>query len=98
MKEPIKVISKEEIDRLVDSTNKTKQENKAELEARGTVNIDKIIEVIKSLEGETVDTVTLVCSTLTILLPAANIHTLVECARESLVTACLKELGDAIAK
>lgn len=86
----VKIISKEEIEKVVNSINETKE--KCPVEEDSNLDLDKVTEAVTNLEGCSVQTVMGILTTSMLLLPAGEIRAVLTMGKQTLRAKVLSEL------
>lgn len=89
-KDKVKFISKEDIEKVINSINKV--EKRTNVSEDKSLEVDKVKEVISSLEGYTAQTIVGIISTACLLLPASGILAVIDLAKATFKTKAMLEL------
>lgn len=95
MKEETEIISKEEIDKVINVLNEAEKESIAEDEK---LSITKVKEVISDFEGHTTQTIVGILNTAFLLLPVGAIMAVMDMGKKAFLAKFTVELGKSINK
>ena len=89
-KDKVKFISKEDIEKVINSINEAEQ--RTNVSEDKSLDVNKVKEVISSFEGYPTYTVVGILTTALLLLPASNILTVTSMAKKAFTTKAMLEL------
>ena len=91
-KDKVKFISKEDIEKVINSINEA--EKRTNVSKDNSLDVNKVKEAISSFEGYTAQTIVGIISTACLLLPAGAIMAVIDMAKKAFTTKAMLEMSN----